>query len=101
MELERIPYTWTRHLAAGLKAAANMLVVWLVFQALVVGAAPWLEENGFFWRREAELFMLLSIGAAVLAWTSVATEWRMRKRRLFWRVFMPARLRSQRGAACS
>jgi len=87
MELERIPYTWTRHLAAGLKAGSNMLVVWLVFQAFVVGAAPSLEESGFYWLREAEFFVLLSTAAAVLAWTSVATEWGVRKRRLFWRFF--------------
>lgn len=87
MELERIPYTWTRHLAAGLKAGANMLVLWLLFQALIVGGAPMLEERGLYWRREAELFVLLSLGAGVLAWTSVSTEWRLRKRRLFWRIF--------------
>ena len=87
MELERIPYTWTRHLAAGLKAGSNMLVLWLVYQALVVGCAPWLEENGLYWRREGELFVLLATGAAVLAWTSVSIEWRVRGRRRFWRVF--------------
>ena len=87
MDLQRIPYTWTRHFVLGLVAAAVALWVWLGVQTIVVVSAVDLHLSGIYWKTEVEGPLFLATTAGALAATSVFLEWSLRGRTRFWRMF--------------
>ena len=87
MDLQRIPYTWTRHFVPGLVGAAVALWTWLGVQSLVVAFAVELHQLGIYWRHEVEGPLFLGVVAGALAATSIYLEWSIRGRTLFWRGF--------------